>query len=67
MPNPNTKLPLEHLINRNIGLQNGFGYDEFVRLLTLPKKRLSTNSIANIYNRNPRTIAKWVERWEEEK
>lgn len=67
MPRTIPKFPLRQLIDRNRDEQNGFGYDEFVRLLTLPRKRPTVHNIANIFNKNPRTVKGWVERFEEEK
>lgn len=62
---PNTRRPLKDLINRDIALQDGFGYAEFVKYMQ-KKKRPSVNSLAVTYNRNPRTIKGWMERYEEE-
>ncbi len=45
--------------------QNGFGYDEFARIASLPT-RPSYRSVALIFNRNERTIKAWFKRYDEE-
>lgn len=52
-------------IDAGVTVQNGFGYDEFARIASLPK-RPSYKSVGLIFNRNERTIKAWFKRFDEE-
>jgi hypothetical protein len=62
----NHKPTLRELVERDLAGQNGFGYEDFVKIAAV-KKRPSYTSVARIFNRDSRTIKKWFERYEEEK
>lgn len=38
--------------------QNGYGYDDFVRMMTVPQKP-SYTSIGHLFNKDGQTIKKW--------
>ena len=60
------RYPLRDLIDREKDLQNGYGYDDFVRMLNIKPKPPSWTSMSRMFNRNVRTIIRWAERFEEE-
>jgi len=63
-----TKLPLRSLIDRGKEQQNGLGYDDFVKLMSMPPEfRPTVYAVAKRYKRNWRTVAGWFKRYEEEK
>lgn len=61
-----TKLSLKELIDRGSAMQNGYGYDDFIRMLNIKPKPPSWTSMSRMFNRNVRTIVRWAERYEEE-
>jgi hypothetical protein len=38
--------------------QNGYGYDDFVRMMTVPRKP-TYSSVGDLFNKDGQTIKKW--------